>query len=443
MSEPASTELVTEMGRPGKHAEGASFFQSFVQRVPDPNVWRIYGVTLALGMAYGTAISVIGRFLTTHGVSKLAIGQLAAWFAAGIVAFSLPMGPLVRRFSAKRMLAVSLFGYAGAVTLFPFTHTFWALAALRFFDGACSVGVWVSSESILLARSGKDNKAFATSLYAIAVACGYVGGPLLAYGCSQFLPLTFAFILAGAIATCTGAYVLLRLAPDVRGEFHDTHRAASLGTESSALGLLFRIKTSCFGTFAYGYFQASVVLFLPLYLMEQKGISESQTIVIPAYFAAGMLLLSNYAGRLGDRYGHLLLMRILAVVGMTMILGFVYLDSYPAMCFAVFVAGASLASISPVSLALQGVVAHPREYERSTSIYNAFYAAGMLLGPFASSYLFESRGGEAMLFSLALLWTLFVAFAFVFRKDDPAALSRGAPTCDEAHPSAAERAGTL
>ena len=419
MSEPVSTELANELGRPGDDAEGASFFRSFVQRVPDPNVWRIYGVTLALGMAYGTAISVIGRFLSIHGVSKLSIGQLAAWFAAGIVAFSLPMGPLARRFSAKFMLAFSLAGYAVAVALFPFTHTFWALAALRFFDGACSVGVWVSSESILLARSGKENKAFVTSLYAIAVACGYVGGPLLAYACSKILPLEFAFILAAAIALCTSVYVLLRLAPDNR-TVHEEHALAGNAEPSSALGLLWRIKTSCFGTFAYGYFQASVVLFLPLFLMEKKGISEPQTIVIPAYFAAGMLLFSNYAGRLGDRHGHLLLMRILGIIGMTMVLGFVYLDAYPAMCAAVFIAGASLASISPVSLALQGVVAHPAEYERSVSIYNAFYAAGMLLGPFCSSYLFEKRGGEAMLFSLALLWTLFVVFALVFRKDDPA-----------------------
>jgi MFS family permease len=427
MSEPVSAELANEMRRPGEHAEGASFFRSFGKRVPDPNVWRIYGITLALGMAYGTAISVIGRFLTTHGVSKLAIGQLAAWFAAGIVAFSLPMGPLARRFSAKSMLAISLAGYAAAVALFPFTHAFWALAALRFFDGACSVGVWVSSESILLSRSGKENKAFVTSLYAVAVACGYVGGPLLAYACSKVLPLEFAFILAAAIAICTSAYVLLRLAPDARAELHEDHPLASVGKGSQPLGLLWRIKTSCFGTFAYGYFQASVVLFLPLYLMEQKGVSESQTIVIPAYFAAGMLLFSNYAGRLADRYGHLLLMRILGSIGMTMVLGFVYLDSYPAMCIAVFVAGASLASISPVSLALQGVVAHPLEYERSTSIYNAFYAAGMLLGPFLSSYLFEKRGGEAMLFSLALLWTLFVLFALFFRRDDPASWSRSAP----------------
>jgi MFS family permease len=412
--------LVDDAKPPSAEVPSASFLRTFAERVPDKNVWRIYRITFALGMAYGTAISVIALFLDAHGFGKLAIGKLAAWFAAGIVAFSLPMGPLVRRFSAKYMLAASLAGYAAAVTAFPFMRSFWAIAVLRFFDGACSVGVWVSSETILLSRAGKGNKAFVTSLYAIAVACGYVGGPIAAWLCTKFLPLEFAFILAGVIAIGASVYVLVRLAPDVRGEIADDHPLAAMTGESSALQLLARIKTSCFGTFAYGYFQASVVLFLPLYLMERKGVTEPQTMVIPAYFAGGMLLFSNLAGRLGDRYGHLLLMRILGIIGMSTVLGFVYLDSYPAMCVAVFIAGASLASISPVSLALQGVVAHPSEYERGTSIYNAFYAAGMLLGPPISSYLFETRGGAVMLEQLALLWASFVLFAFVFRADDPA-----------------------
>jgi MFS family permease len=421
MKESASTEPVTEeTKRPSTEVRGASFFRSFAARVPDPNVWRIYGTTFALGTAYGTAISVIAIFLDAHGFGKTAIGKLAAAFAFGIVALSLPMGPLVRRFSAKRVLAVSLAGYAAAVTAFPFMRTFWGIAALRFFDGACSVGVWVSSESILLARAGKNDKAFVTSLYAIAVACGYVGGPLVARLCTTFLPLQFAFILAGTIALGASVFVLLRLDQDAPGSLEGEHNEAS-PRPTSALALLGRIKTSCFGTFAYGYFQASVVLFLPLYLMERKGVTRAQTMVIPAYFAGGMLLFSNYAGRLGDRHGHLLLMRILGVIGTTMVLGFVWLDSYPVMCLAVFIAGASLASISPVSLALQGVVARPGEYERATSIYNAFYAAGMLLGPPISSYLFETRGGAVMLIQLAILWAAFVLFAFVFRADDPAA----------------------
>ncbi|HEV8549615.1 MAG TPA: MFS transporter, partial [Polyangiaceae bacterium] len=142
------------------------------------------------------------------------------------------------------------------------------------------------------------------------------------------------------------------------------------------------------------------------------------------FFAAGMLLFSNYAGRLGDRRGHLGVMRGLATVGFTMILGFVFLDSYAWMCAAVFVAGASLASISPVSLALQGIISS--EYSRATSMYNAFYAVGILLGPLFSSMLFEASGGAAMLLHLAALWLAFILFSIVFYRDDPAVLRRRA-----------------
>src|SRR5207253_1257510 len=82
---------------------------------------------------------------------------------------------------------------------------------------------------------------------------------------------------------------------------------------------------------------------------------EGKTILITAFFAAGMLVASTLVSRLGDRHGHLLVMRVLGTIGGAMVASFVLLDSFSAMCLAVFVAGATLASISPVSLALQGV----------------------------------------------------------------------------------------
>jgi MFS family permease len=91
------------------------------------------------------------------------------------------------------------------------------------------------------------------------------------------------------------------------------------------------------------------------------------------------------------------------------------------MAAAVFVAGATLASISPVSLALQGVIVEHTEYSRATALYNAFYAAGMLMGPPVSSLIFAEHGGAAMLFHLAALWFAFFLFTIAFRHDDPAA----------------------
>jgi MFS family permease len=391
-------------------------------RVSDPNIYRVYAATFALGVAYGLAISVLAVYLDQRGFDKEAIGELAAWFAAGIVALSLPMGALVRRFSAKVTLAASLLGYAVTVGIFPLLDSYAAIAAVRFFDGAFSVGVWVSSETILLCLAKREHKAFVTSLYALAIAIGYVVGPLLAWLCSKLMPLEYAFAVSSVLALLTSGYVALRVDAAASAETSNEEEGVVETAKSTARALLWRIKNSCFATFAYGYFQASVVLFLPLYLQEAKGVSQSQTILIPSFFAAGMLLFLNYAGRRGDRLGHLAVMRVLGTIGFSMILAFVFLDSYILMCGAVFVAGASLGSISPVSLALQGVIS--TEYSRATSIYNAFYAAGMLLGPPISSRLFQASGGAAMLFHLAALWVAFVAFSILFYRDDPAVQRR-------------------
>jgi MFS family permease len=390
-----------------------------LSRVRDPNIRLLYLAVLLLGTAYGISIAVIALHLDARGFTKSDIGQLAAFFASGIVVASIPVGVLLRRFSAKATLTVSLIGYAISVGVFPLLRSFGTIALARIFDGAFSVGIWVSCETILLMRADRDNKAYITSLYAMAISIGYILGPLAARPVARAFSIEASFWVAAVLATLSGILVLARLDPDPPGAHREGSADAQGGARAPAMHLVARIKTSCFATFAYGYFQASVVLFLPLFLVESKGISREQTILIPAFFAAGMLLFSNAAGRLGDRMGHLFVMRVLGAIGVVTILGFVFLDSFAPMAVAVFAAGATLASISPVSLALQGVVAPKHEYGRANSIYNAFYAAGMLLGPPVSSVIFRRFGGAAMLYHLAAMWASFVLFARAFAADDP------------------------
>jgi predicted MFS family arabinose efflux permease len=390
-------------------------------KIDDPNVIRVYVATLGLGTAYGMAISVISVFLNERGYSETNIGSLAAWFAAGIMAMAIASDYLVKKFSAKVVLVAALFTYATTVALFPFAPGYAAMGALRFVDGAASVCVWVASETILLARAQRAIKAFITSIYAMSIAVGYGAGSGMAYLAADILPSARTFLVASAITVATAIFTLLKLdrSSDAHREEQDPHEGAEAAGTKAPLGTLIgRIKASCFATFAYGYFQSSVVLFLPLFMASEKGIPKAQTRLITFFFAGGMLLATNVAGRLGDRYGHLLMMRRLAIVGATMIASFVWLNGLPLMALAVFIAGASLASISPLSLALQGLVT--REYSRATSVYNAFYAAGMLLGPPISSYIYQLRGGGPMLYHLAALWAAFIVFAQIFRRDDPA-----------------------
>lgn len=407
-------------------------------RVLDPHVRLLYTATFLFGMACGISISLTSIHLNGHGYTKHDIGSLAAIFATGIVLMSLPAGALIRRFSAKSTLVASMASYAACVAAFPFLPTYSSIAVVRFIDGASSVGIWVASETILLSRTRNEDKAHYTSLYAIFLASGYVFGPAVANGLLYVAPMQLAFVASGVFAIGAAVYLAIRLQRDVPGAAPAPSPAAEEEKPAtkeekpapeeekpaSSLDLLRRIKISCFATFAYGYFQSAVVLFLPLYLIEAKGIPKEQTIAFFALFALGMLLLSNPAGRIADRVGHLRVMRGLAVVGTLMILGFVFLDSYLVMCVAVFIAGATLAAIAPVSLALQGIVIEKRSYSRSNAIYNVFYASGMLLGPPISGHLFERYSGKEMLFHLAGLWAAFVVFTIVFYADDPAVAKR-------------------
>lgn len=383
----------------------------------------LYKSTFLFGTACGISIALTPLLLDERGFSKEEIGTLALFFAFGLVLFSVPVGVVLRRFGSKPTLAASLIGYAAAVAAFPSMHSYAGIAVVRFFDGMFSIGVWVSSETILLSRADKKHKGHLTSLYAIWLACGYVVGPVVATGLARVLSNHQMLTLASFMALGSALYVARKLPgaqADVGTPVEELETESAPPARLSPGAIFTRIKTSCFAALAYGYFQASVVLFLPLYLIEKKGIARENTIVIPGLFCLGMLLFSNTAGRLGDRYGHLKIVTLLSALGTLTVVSFVHVDLYPVMCALVALAGATFASMSPVALALVGVVIPARELSRANSIYNTFYAGGMLVGPLTSSLIFARFGGPAMLYHLATLWTLMVLFCVVFQEDDPA-----------------------
>jgi fucose permease len=103
-----------------------------LRRIADRNIWVIYATVVLLGIAYGTSIAVLAVHLDALHIPKLAMGGLAAAFALGIVALSIPAGWFVQRLGAKATLAASLGGYALCVTTFPFLSPLTGLSVARF-----------------------------------------------------------------------------------------------------------------------------------------------------------------------------------------------------------------------------------------------------------------------------------------------------------------------
>ena len=400
------------------------------QHLPDRNLWVVYRTMLVLSTAYGLALAVLPMVLDRRRIGHEVVGELASWFALGLAVFAVPSGYLIRKFSARAVLTVSIFGYAAMIGILPWVRSYPALALDRFVDGLFSMGVWMSAETLLLWRSNRDNKALATSLSATVTMFGYMAGPALSLAVSAWLAPESRFLVASAIAVVAGLLCWTGLDPDPP-EHHRYSEPKADGAAAGASGpraaagwrevvtLAGRIKVSCVATFSSGFFQASAALFVPQFLVREKAVPEEQASLVVAFAAAGMLIVANFAARAGARFGHAMVMRLLALVGAVGMLAFLPLTSFPLMAAVFVVAGGCLSSMPPLSLALQGVIVRPAEYPRSNAIFNLFFALGLVLGPLITGRVFATWGGKAIILLFAALWGAFVLFSLVFRTEDP------------------------
>jgi predicted MFS family arabinose efflux permease len=396
----------------------------------DSNIRSAYVVCAMTGTAYGMVTAVVAVYLNkVRGIDTQTIGVLAMFFAAGIALFSVPMGKAIQRFAPRMVLSLGLLGYATATAIFPFLATLLGLGAARGFDGAFSVGVWVSLETVLLMRTTTAHRGLITSLYTISMSTGYALGAVIGWIVMLIYPMPMVFVAAGLFASLAAliAYVFLdRDIQPIAGSGHGHEHVdeaprpeAAVDRHPPILKLYWRIKTACIPTFCYGYFQASMVLFLPLFLINSRGVKEEDTVFLVAFFSIGMAASVVFVGRLGDRYGHLKTVRSLVGLGVVLTASLVYLPTLWLVAIAVLLAGASLAPIWPMSLALQSLIVDPRDFSRSNALLNGSYGLGTLAGPLVSGFLFKHYGGETMFLHIAVLWALALLATLAFRRDDP------------------------
>lgn len=401
----------------------------------DPNIRTAYKLCLTLGVAYGMVLAIISLYLTrVHAYDKPSIANLATFFSVGIAAFAVPMGLMVRKLTPRVVLMIALLGYGIAVAAFPFMPGFLGLALSRAFDGAFSVGAWISLETILLLRTTSLNRGFVTGLYSNVLALGYVIGSGIAWGAALVWPNTdlVVFVSAGCVAAGGAFYAMVKLDPVI--EAVEIHTEPKPGSEVAPTGislptLFWRIKTACVPPFTYGYFQGSLVLYLPLFLVKERGVAEDDTKLLVGMFSLGMVLFVMSIGHLGDRYGHLKVIRLMALLGGLIAVSVVYLPSFLLIAVAVVLAGGALSPMWPLSLALQSLICDPRDYGRANGLLNASFAIGAVSGPLISSRVYEWYSGEVMVLHLAGMWGFVVLASLVFRRDDPSLRPRHSAAC--------------
>lgn len=70
-------------------------FASLRARLPDRNLWVVYRTMVVLSTAYGIALAVMPMVLEHRHMGTDVIGELASFFALGLVLFAAPSGAVI------------------------------------------------------------------------------------------------------------------------------------------------------------------------------------------------------------------------------------------------------------------------------------------------------------------------------------------------------------
>lgn len=135
------------------------------------------------------------------GLSKSQTGILAAAYAVGTLAASLPAGWLASRWGARPTLLTGLALLAGACVAFGFGKSFEVLVVARLIQGVGGAGSWSAGMAWLISVAPKEQRGQMIGTALGTAVAGAIGGPIVGALAEELGPelvfSTVALIAAG------------------------------------------------------------------------------------------------------------------------------------------------------------------------------------------------------------------------------------------------------
>ncbi len=258
--------------------------------------WRAAAAPIAAISVFGFAISMsyplLGLLMERMGISGTAIGLNTTAAAIAMVVAA----PLLPRVLARVGLAPLMIGSAlalvGLTLLMGAWHDYAWWMALRLFYGAFATALFFSSEYWIVAASPPGRRGTRVAVYTVALATSFMAGPLVvaATGVDGWLPFAVvaAVLAAGVVPLVWGVPEM----PPVAEE--------APPTPAATLRFFVTDPAVIWAVVLFGFIEYGVTGLLPVWGVR-AGLTEAESSVALASFAAGAVLTALPMGWLADR----------------------------------------------------------------------------------------------------------------------------------------------
>ncbi|EPF0128573.1 MFS transporter [Enterobacter hormaechei] len=349
---------------------------------------------LLLTLAIAVLNTLVPLWLAHENLPTWQVGMVSSSFFTGNLLGTLLTGSLIKRFGFNRSYYLASLIFAVGCAGLGLMVGFWSWMVWRFIAGVGCAMIWVVVESALMCSGTSRNRGRLLAAYMMVYYVGTVLGQLMV----SKLPTDLMSVLpwvTGMVLAAILPLLFTRIVNQNSEHQEATHVWPMLRLRQARLGVN--------GCIISGIVLGSLYGLMPLYLNHQ-GVSDSGIGFWMAVMVSAGIVGQWPIGRLADRFGRLLVLRVQVFV---VIMGCLAMLSNAAMAPALFILGAAGFTLYPVARAWACEKVEHHQLVAMNQALLLSYTIGSLLGPTFTAMLMQN-------YSDNLLFIMIASVSFIY-----------------------------
>ncbi|UWM65634.1 MFS transporter [Enterobacter sp. CP102] len=349
---------------------------------------------LLLTLAIAVLNTLVPLWLAHEKLPTWQVGMVSSSFFTGNLLGTLVTGSLIKRVGFNRSYYLASLIFAAGCAGLGLMVGFWSWMVWRFIAGVGCAMIWVVVESALMCSGTSRNRGRLLAAYMMVYYVGTVLGQLMV----SKLPTDLMSVLpwvTGMILAAILPLLFTRIVNQQSEHQEVTHVWPMLRLRQARLGVN--------GCIISGIVLGSLYGLMPLYLNHQ-GVSDSGIGFWMAVMVSAGIVGQWPIGRLADRFGRLLVLRVQVFV---VIMGCLAMLSSAAMAPALFILGAAGFTLYPVAMAWACEKVEHHQLVAMNQALLLSYTIGSLLGPTLTAMLMQN-------YSDNLLFIMIASVSFIY-----------------------------
>ena len=349
---------------------------------------------LLLTLAIAVLKTLVPLWLANENLPPWQVGMVSSSFFTGNLLGTLLTGSLIKRFGFNRSYYLASLIFAVGCAGLGLMVGFLSWMVWRFIAGVGCAMIWVVVESALMCSGTSRNRGRLLAAYMMVYYVGTVLGQLMV----SKLPTDLMSVLpwvTGMVLAAILPLLFTRIVNQNSEHQEATHVWPMLRLRLARLGVN--------GCIISGIVLGSLYGLMPLYLNHQ-GVSDSGIGFWMAVMVSAGIVGQWPIGRLADRFGRLLVLRVQVFV---VIMGCLAMLSNAAMAPALFILGAAGFTLYPVAMAWACEKVEHHQLVAMNQALLLSYTIGSLLGPTFTAMLMQN-------YSDNLLFIMIASVSFIY-----------------------------